>query len=169
MTNETTTSDHLRTMSYDDLVAKAADYKRLQLEGGEGFNPYQIEIDDRARAANKDRYANREDAINRELNRISGPRAEELGLRDEARIDALKSELAEIRNAKRAAVESEWTIETTRERRRAWNELVLAGRLTGANGTIDGRAMMEQEHRQGWTHKQLVAAIDRHGIKSEQS
>ena len=76
-----------------DLRIKARQYKAGMLEGGEGYNPYDVVLQDRAmaRAATEPRTA---DHILRDIERLDCASARETGTYDPARIAELEAELA---------------------------------------------------------------------------
>jgi|SRR5690625_136659 len=90
----------------------------------------------------------------------SGARAERKRLMDE-----LAELRAKVQAEGRAAFLAEWTPEVTAERRKAWNDMVRAGKFGAAgSGRVDWTALRNQESEQGWTHKALLEAIKHHNL-----
>ena len=141
-------------------------------EGGEGYNPHQIAREDAEWAAAKaeadarrDTLEGRIGALDREINTIRA--AEPWSDARDAKIAALterrKTLEAELQARKDAAFAAEWTLEVTKERRAAWNQLVRSGELSKW-GKIDLMAVRDQEERQGWTMSDLQHAIKLHNL-----
>ncbi|MFQ5695950.1 MAG: hypothetical protein ACE5HB_08170 [Terriglobia bacterium] len=85
-------------MTDDELRRRAADYRRNMLEGGEGYNPYEVAITDQERQNDAARTrAGRMDEIRRRLEVINGPRANQMGLHDDAEIARLRTELSQLK------------------------------------------------------------------------
>ncbi len=78
----------------------------------------------------------------------------------EAKIEALRKAIEDDTVARFAA---EWTIETTRTRMTAWNQLVKSGKLS-KDGKVWWSAVREAEKVQGWTMEDLQKAVKAHGL-----
>lgn len=105
-------------------------------------------------------YAGRLEAAQRRLNLVTGDYA---AYTDADRTEAL-AVLAELKAEADAAFAAAWTLETTTERRAAWNALVRSGALDKSKGKIDFGKVATQEARQGWTAGDLKRAIALHSL-----
>jgi len=149
-------------MTIADLHKKAAEYDRINNEGGEGYNPYRAEIEQRQ--ADERRNAPREEYdVLRDLEIYDSTLARECGTYDEAKVAALRAELAVIEQAEQDEFLTEWTIEVTRRRRIEWNEMGKSGRF-GTPTKPDYSAARKQETAQGWHLSDLKKAIDIHKL-----
>lgn len=128
------------------------------------WNERSAAIDADAKAEN-DYAKTREGRMERLLNQIS---AADHGRATwdaeyEAKIDALRSELATLKAEADAEADAEWTRETTITRRAEWNTLIKSGKLNKA-GKVWMPYLRTQERAQGWTMDDLKAAVARHGL-----
>lgn len=160
-------------MTINELVAAARNYDNVVNEGGEGYNPYNNELERRAAKEEAKRAAEhaatpqgRLDALYRRVERECGSVAREWGNNEE--IDALQSSLyAEIDKIK-AEMESEflmaWTLDITKARREEWNNFVKA-EIIPINGTPKAhKALYQRQQDQGWTMNDLKKAVALHGL-----
>jgi len=154
-----------RQMTDDQLIAKAANYKAGMLEGGEGYNPYEVEIDRRQaakEAARAKSRAERRYELLREIESLDCSMARESGTYDPDRIAALRAEVEAIDTEREAEFAAEWTLEVTKARREEWNTRVLAGEFGSAPTCY--KAMRAAEHEQGWTSDDLRRAVKMHQL-----
>jgi len=148
-------------LTIDQLRAKAAEYRREMLGGGEGYNPYRAELErreDQAEASRPVSRSERKYQILHELDLISGPAAREMGLGSDEEIANLRAALTAIEQEEQAEFLAEWTVQTTRERRAEWNARVEAGEIKDAQSA---QAAMDA---QGWGLKALKRAIEIHKL-----
>lgn len=84
------------------LIEEAKKWDELQNEGGDGYNPYrdQLEELEAEEAKPKKRYAS---AVLAEIEEETHPIKKEMGLYNQAKVDALYKELEEIDARSRAA------------------------------------------------------------------
>ncbi len=120
--------------------------------GGEGYNPYRQEREEREAAALADLPRTRHDIIH-ELGVLDCSIARESGTYDAKRIAALRAERDAMDRAVADAFTAEWTATVTRERRKAWNARVMAGEIK------DSASAHEAMVAQGWTMADLKKAI----------
>lgn len=135
-------------------------YDLINNEGGDGYNPYRVEREKReieeAIAYGKTR-AGRKDRIYRLLEAKDCSIARECGTYNQAEIDALHTELAQIEAEERAEFVAAWPLDLTKERRAAWNDRVRAGEITP-------RTIYKIEREQGWGLRDLKKAVKLHNL-----
>ena len=146
----------INQMTDSDLTTAAASYREINLEGGDGYNPYQVELEARAAAAAKARPRTSTDVL-LELERLDCSIARESGTYDAERIETLRAELADLEAAADADFAAEWSLRVTVMRRVAWNEGVRAGTITNDNM---GAAIKAN----GWSPSDLSRAINLHRL-----
>jgi len=148
-------------MTDEQLHTAARKYRNSMLEGGEGYNPYDEEIERRADEAwrakvaadPKLQRAERKDAIRREINILDCSIARESGTYDEDAIIALRAELDAIESDEQAEFLAEWTPEVTKARRAEWNAKVKAGQIK------DGRDIIDAERELGYRMSDIKRAV----------
>ena len=163
-------------MTTDQLKA-ASRHMDGQNEGGDGYNAYREEMGRRARAAEALRpksAAEQLQAAYRALDRADNSIARESGTYNanevdaiNAKIAALKAEIAVDQAAADKAFLAVWTLDLTRARRRANNDYVRAMPLT--RGKIHGPTYDAWLAAQGWSQADLGRAITLHRIKEERA
>jgi len=120
-------SNKIEKMTNEELREVAKKYDLMQNEGGEGYNPYNVELDNREREAWENRprtLADKKREIYHELERKDSTIARESGTYNQAEIDALRNELEEIEKQEEREFAIEWTIEITKTRRENWNNFI---------------------------------------------
>jgi hypothetical protein len=140
-----------KKMTNQELMEAAKKYDRNMLEGGGGFNPYRVELEDRYAARPKERT---EYTILKEIEAIDCAIARESGTFDQAKVDALRKELDELRKKESDKFTDEWTKAVTAQRREKWNNFV---RSMGQK--IDERKMAEFRRQNGWGMDELKKAV----------
>lgn len=157
-------------MTHIELSAAARNYDNIVNEGGEGYNPYQSEIDRRDHEAIINRPKTKQDKIDtlyRQINRECGSVAREWS-NNEA-IDAKQSKIHDEINRLKAEVNAEflsvWSIDVTQTRRKSWNDMVKDGKFSIDSKRVDFQAMHNQEKTQGWTLDELRGAVKLHNLK----
>ena len=142
-------------------------YDLINNEGGEGYNPYRAEREKReieeAIEWSKTR-AGRKDRIYSLLEAKDCSIARECGTYNQAEIDALRSELAQIEAEEEAEFVASWPLDITKERRAAWNARVRGGEFNGRGGQVDFRKVAEAEKAQGWGFSDLKKAVKIHKL-----
>jgi hypothetical protein len=138
-------------MTEQELIEAAEKYDRIYNEGGEGYNPYRQELEDRYAARPKERT---EDTILKEIAALDCAVARESGTFDQAKVDALRKELDDLREKEADKFTAEWTKEVTAERREQWNTFV---RSMGQK--IDASKMADFRRQNGWGMNELKKAI----------
>lgn len=159
----------MENLTTEQLRAKARQYDNINTEGGEGYNPYSDEIDRRAMAKSAARPKTRSDRkyeILHELEIKDCSIARESGTYNQAEIDGLRAQLAEIEAEEEAEFLADWTREETMRRREEWNSFVRSFPVE-SNGRIsvdNSRLIMERASEQGWSVDDLKRAIALHGL-----
>jgi len=148
-----------KDMSAEQLRTKGNEYRMGMLEGGEGYNPYAAELDRRADLVEAARPRSAADVL-RDLAALDCAIARESGTYDQARIDALRAELATLTTPAPAPATT-WTIETTLARRAEWNGWLQAQ----GSKKISVSRIIAREREVGWSLGDLRAAVAAHGIK----
>lgn len=149
-----------------ELTAAARDYDSIHNEGGEGYNPYRVEIDRRDHDERKAAVSDL-DKLRRRLRVECGSVARETY--GDAAIDAIAAPILDaidkIEATAQAATEAEWTREVTIARRERWNAAVKSGEF-GVPGRdkIDYAAVDDFAAANGWNLDDLRAAIRRHEL-----
>jgi len=148
----------MKNLTTQELNQKARNYDNIQNEGGEGFNPYRDEQSRREMEASPP--PTRVDVILHTLEIKDCSIARECGTYNQAEIDALHTELAEIK----AKIETEfftiWTLEKTKIRRESWNGFVKS--LMDSNGRISGKdqpKLYARRLEQGWGLAEVKKAV----------
>lgn len=162
----TTQTNKMSGMTEAELVAAEARYNRTVNEGGEGYNPYTAELQDRAAKAHADAPMTRDDLVSL-LDRLDCAVARESGTYDAARCDAIKAQIKAMDDAADAEFAAEWTIEVTIARRAGWNARVQSGEF-GAK-KIDAAAIRAAEQAQGWCVSDLRRAVEMHKLPARTS
>jgi hypothetical protein len=163
-------------MTIEQLKAAARHQDGVN-EGGDGYNPYREEMGRRARAVEAARpksASERLAAAYRQLDRMDNSITRESGTYDQAAVDAVAAEIAELK-AEIAAAQHHadqafvavWTLDVTRARRKANNDYVRANTLK--SGKIHGPAYDAWLKAQGWAQSDLGRAITLHNIKGERA
>lgn len=98
------------------------------------------------------------EAIVRKINALDCSAAREAGTYDAARIDALRTKLAEIEAEEKAEFAAEWTEETTVARRAEWNAMIKANAAENG-GKVSMREVAEWSYIQGWGAEELKKAV----------
>lgn len=148
-------------MTEAELVAAEARYNRTVNEGGEGYNPYTAELQDRAAKALADAGLTRDDLVS-QLERLDCAVARESGTYDAARCDAIKALIKAMDDAAEAEFAAEWTSDVTIARRAEWNARVQAGEF--GTKKIDVVAILDAEQAQGWSVSDLRRAVEMHKL-----
>jgi len=158
-------------MTEQELVIAARNHDNVMNEGGDGYNPYNNELERRAaksQAKAAAEYAatprGKIDALYRRIDRECGSIAREWG--DTEKIDALEASLyAEIDKIK-AEMDAEfkkvWDVETTKNRRDEWNDFANSTLIpmSKAGKSVEmSRLMRGREKSQGWTLDDLRKAV----------
>lgn len=165
-------------MTTQELIAAARSYDNAVNEGGEGYNPYNNELERRAAKEEAKRAAEhaatpqgRIDALYRRVDRECGSVAREWGNNEE--IDALQSSLyAEIDKIEKEMEDdflAVWDISTTKSRRIGWNDFAretLIPMYKAGKSVEMHRIMRSREKDQGWTLDMLKKAVALHGLNS---
>lgn len=107
--------------------------------------------------------AGRKERIYRDLERKDCGIARECGTYNQAEINALHAELAQIEAEEEAEFVAAWPIETTKERRSFWNDRVHAGEFN-IKGKIDFKKVGSAEREQGWSFRDLKKAVKYHNL-----
>jgi hypothetical protein len=158
-TKEMTMTTAMHEMTTTDLMREARRYDNLHNEGGDGYNPYRVEMSRRDHEAEANRPRTRDDVV-QEILRLDCEIARESGTLNEARIAELRAELKAMDDAADAKMLQAWPLAVTVARRAAWNDMVRSGKF--GSGKLDLRAVQRQEQEQGWTMGQLKRAVELH-------
>lgn len=150
-------------MTETELKTKAAEYDRINNEGGEGYNPYRAELNSRIPAETlTSRIAKLEKAIDY---RISGHgKFMHPGEQGKVELAALEAELktleAELHEGRKATLIARgWTLDETIARKARWNaEASKPGARPGGVEKVVGFAMVE-----------LIEAMEIHGLRSKRA
>jgi hypothetical protein len=145
------------------------EYDRINNEGGEGYNPIRAERERKEFEAHKEWLKTREGrkySIYRDLERKDCSIARECGTYNQAEIDALRAELAEIEAEEEAEFVAAWPIDITKERREAWNNRVKGGEFGDYKKPTPAfmRKVYDAQQDQGWTLDALKKAIKHHNL-----
>jgi hypothetical protein len=146
------------TMTETELRDAAIKHDRIHNEGGEGYNPYRAELAERHHIA---ALRTRDDIIH-DLSVCDTSGARESGTYNDARVNALRAELADTDKSEADAFAAEWTLEVTQARRAAWNAEVDASIAKGIKP--DGRLAYKIEQRLGYTLDDLKRAKALHNM-----
>jgi len=144
------------------------EYDRINNEGGEGYNPYREEKKRKEFEAHKEwtkTRAGRKDAIYTDLERKDCSIARECGTYNQAEIDGLRAQLAEIEAEEEAEFIAAWPLETTKARRVDWNNFIRS--IMDSNGRISpdkSREIYRRQGQQGWTMDDLKKAVKHHNL-----
>ena len=163
-------------MTIQELTAAARNYNNIMNEGGDGYNPYDNEMERRAANAERKRIAEyaatpkgRIDALYRRIERECGSVAREWGNTEE--INALQNSLYAEINQIKAEMERDfltvWDLETTKTRRIEWNgfaKSTLIPMSKSGKSVEMHRLKREREKNQGWTMDDLKKAIKTHNL-----
>jgi hypothetical protein len=160
-------------MTTQDLIKAARNYNNVMNEGGDGYNPYDEEMERRAheaatKAATKHAATpqGRIDALHRRIELECGSVAREWG--NTAEIEALQSSLYAEINKIKAEIDAEflqtWTIETTKARRIEWNNFANTELKPLGSGPAMMRRFAEKQKIQGWTMEDLRKAVKAHNL-----
>lgn len=136
------------------------EYDRIHNEGGEGYNPIRqarIREEYEAEAARPKSISEQMDAIRHQISIRDCSIARESGTFDQAEVDQLRATLNELEDADNANFLTDWTMDTTKTRRVAWNTMVKSGKFGGKR--VDMNAVRRTEKEQGWTLENLRRAI----------
>jgi len=158
----TTQTNKVSGMTEAELVAAEARYNRTVNEGGEGYNPYTAELQDRAAKAHAAAPMTRDDLV-RLLDRLDCTIARESGTYDAARCDAIKAQIKAMDDAADAEFAAEWTLETTRTRRAEWNATIKALSETH-KGLRFAVAVSAHAKAVGYGTDDLRRAVKMHGL-----
>lgn len=141
-------------MTLDQLNTEAIKYDNINNEGYDGYNPYRDEIQ---RRSYKKVEVSREDYLIKQISLDDNSLAREFGNYDEEKVNAMRSELKAIQDAKKTKEENdfliEWTPETTQARREEWNNRIRTGYF---KTRIQQLKYMQKN---GWDTDQLAKAI----------
>jgi len=135
-------------------------YDNLFNEGGEGYNPYRTE---REQKENEIKRPRTRDDILRELQSLDCSLARESGTYNPEKIKQLQDELSELEHQQNEKFLLEWTAEVTQARRENWNEMVRSGKF--GNGKVDWNILRTQEKNQGWTMEDMKKAVTLNGLE----
>ena len=162
----------MKNLTIQEIVKRARNYDNVVNEGGEGYNPFNDELERRAAEAARKRAAapkTKKEQVEALHNRIRiecGSVAREWG---NEKIDKKQAGLyAEIKEIE-AKIETEfwisWTLEETKIRRESWNGFVKS--LMDSNGRISGQDNLKiyaQTTQQGWELKDLKKAVKHYNL-----
>ena len=153
---------NMTNMTAAELTAAAKKYDNLHNEGGEGYNPYRDEIDNRAIDARKNAPRTEDDVL-RDLERYDSSIARECGTYNADKVAALNAELADLRKSADDKFLAVWTIDELNYRRAAWNAEMDKIRATGAKGLTPIQFAKIQK-KLGFTLDDIKKAKKLHGI-----
>lgn len=160
-------------MTIQELAAAARNYDNLMNEGGDGYNPFNREMERRAAKSRAKAAAEhaatpqgRIDALHRRIRTECGSVAREWG--DTEKIDTLQAslyaEIHKIETEMEANFLATWTLDVTKARRETWNDFIRAN-FTGRKMTPDDMAKLHaRENSQGWTLDDLKKAVKAHNL-----
>lgn len=160
-------------MTTSELIISARNYNNLMNEGGEGYNPYEDEMERRASVSAAKAAAEhaatpqgRIDALYRRIEIECGSVAREWGNDEE--IDALQSSLYAEINTIKAEINADflqtWTLEITKARRIEWNNFANTELKALGSGPAMMRRYTEKQKSQGWTMDDLKKAVKAHNL-----
>ena len=162
----------MENMTRSEIIKKGKTYDNIQNEGGEGYNPYWSELERRDMEAAKIEAATPKtkkeqiSALHDKIRIECGSVAREWGTEEVDEKQAIY--YAEIKTLE-AEIETEfateWALETTKERRVAWNDFIRS--LMDSQGRIPITAqskMYQRKIEQGWGLDDLKKAVALHNL-----
>jgi len=152
-------------MTTEALITAARKYSQDEFGGaGEGYNPYERELDRRQQARLATSPRGIVDVL-ADLNRVDNAIARESGTFDADRAAALNAELEAIEVTRKSAEKEKddaWTLEVTQARRIEWNAATRAQIGSRRSGSAaDFKAIQTQV---GFEMSDLKEAIKRHSL-----
>lgn len=152
----------MENLTNAQLQEKAKSYAMMANEGGEGYNPFSVELDRRLqeeRSAKPKTLEEQEASILSELSRKDNSIARESGTFDAEEVSNLRKELESVREKKEQSFFSEWTREETAARRHAWNSAMAEKMRTGEKVNI-----LEMADKFGFYMEDLKKAVSHYNL-----
>jgi len=155
-------------MTIEELRKAARNHDNIYNEEADGYNPYTVEIEDRARTAEARRpitRSERKDHLLKEISSLDCSIARESGTFDADAVAALRTEYKALNQEEKDEFAAEWTREETISRREEWNNRVRSGQFGKCGGgKTDFEKVARQEEEQGWTNGELKQAVKLHNL-----